>query len=116
MAAKLGSVVPDAAAAAQASGAARATAAQASERSQSLMARLSSGMFSTVQPMSVPDTNAIAAIANHRPGVNATAAPRRAPRAAANNAAASATPPPACHRHAGWLETAAPQLNLGWRS
>src|SRR5216684_23639 len=68
MDAKLGIVVPDAAAAAQAIGASRATAAHARERSQSALLRLSIGTFSTVQPMRVPDTNAIAAIAHQRPG------------------------------------------------
>src|SRR5260370_901540 len=72
--AKLGALTPDARAAAAATGDISATAAQASERSQSPGGRLSSGTFATVQPVRPPATIAIAL----RPNPQRARAPRAA--------------------------------------
>src|SRR5262249_41929898 len=74
-------------------GAISATAARARERSQSPIVRLSSGPFATVQPISVPDTIAIAASRSHHPMLAAAAARPRTASPVAKTKAASPTPP-----------------------
>src|ERR1700747_1155729 len=75
--AKLGALAPDARAAAAATGDISATAAQASERSQSPSVRLSSGTFATVQPIRPPATIAIAVRRSHQPALAGPAVPPR---------------------------------------
>src|ERR687887_763008 len=111
--AKVGALVPDAKAAAPITGDANAAPAQASERSQSPIVRLSTGTFANVQPIRKPDTIAIAAIRDHQPLPAASAVRLRTPSAVANTTAASPTPPAACQRQCGWLDTRPPQPNLG---
>src|SRR5262249_5974996 len=113
--AKLGALAPDASAAAPRSGAISATAAQASDRSQSPTVRLSSGTFATVQPISVPDIIAIAASRSHQPMLATAAVRPRTASAVPKIKVASPTPPAACQGQCGWLETAPPQTNLARR-
>src|SRR5262249_22280347 len=99
--AKLGAVVPDAAATAATTGDASAVAAQASERSQSPTVRLSSGTFATVQPIRMPATVAITAIRNQQRESSAAALGPRTASALAKITAASPTPPAACQGQCG---------------
>src|SRR5256886_17263406 len=89
--AKLGALAPDARAAAAATGDISATAAQASERSQSPSVRLSSGTFATVQPLRPPATIAIAVRRSPHPALAAAAGPQPTPSPAATPKAAEPT-------------------------
>src|SRR5262249_61346672 len=69
----------------------------------------------TIEPRNMPETSAIAAIANQmlaREGASL----RLAAKPTAKTSAAKATPPAACQRQYGWSETGAPQVNLTVRS
>src|SRR4030081_2989371 len=101
--------------AAQAMGAAKASTAQAIDTAQPPTPRLSTGTFTPVQPISVPETIAIKVTPSQRSSGGTTGCRLACTPATPTTRPANTMPPAACQAQKGWLETGAPQANLGAR-